>query len=181
MAEKDRFVKPENKRICFYIPPEDKKALEMLAAKENRTVSAVVRSAVEKYMVVDSYENNLELINGIVNNSVEIQIRKLGNRLAGLINRLIIISAAGYYTNISAIADLLDRDRYSSFEKIEQITRRKALLYANTKSFDGLEGFLDDEKIKRLQCEMVGKKYDPADSGDFDSDTFDFDYTDFGY
>ena len=179
MAEKDRFIKSENKRICFYIPPEDKKALEMIAAKENRTVSAVVRSAVEKYMVTDSYENNLELINGIVNNSVEIQIKKLGNRLAGLINRLTIISAAGYFTNISVVAELLDRDRYSSFEKIEKIARRKALLYANTKSFDGLEGFLDDEKIRQIQCEMVSKEYNSADSGYFDSDTFD--YTDFDY
>ena len=128
MAEKDRFIKSENKRICFYIPPEDKKALEMIAAKENRTVSAVVLSAVEKY-----------------------------------------------FTNISAVAELLDRDRYSSFEKIEKIARRKALLYANTKSFDGLEGFLDDEKIRQIQCELVSKEYAPSDNYD------NLDYTDFDY
>lgn len=168
MAEKNRFVKSENKRICFYIPTADKKSLEIIAAKENRTVSEVVRNAVKKYMVIESYTDNLELIDGIVGQTVKLQLTKLEKQIAGILNRLTIISAAGYYANISAVADLLDRDRYSSFEKIERIARRKALLYADTKSFDGLEGFLDDEKIKQVQCEMVSKEYIPSGNENFD-------------
>ena len=61
------------------------------------------------------------------------RIKGLGNRLAGLINRLTIISAAGYYANIAIIADLIDRDRYSSFEKIEAAARKEALAFANQK------------------------------------------------
>lgn len=111
MAEKNRFVKSENKRICFYIPTADKKALEIIAAKENRTVSEVVRNAVKKYMVIESYTDNLELIDGIVGQTVKLQLTKLEKRIEGILNRLTIISAAGYYANISAVADLLDRDR----------------------------------------------------------------------
>lgn len=63
--------------------------------------------------------------------------------------RLTIISAAGYYANIAIISDLIDTDRYSSFEKIESIARKKALAYANMKSADALKAFLDDEEMKK--------------------------------
>jgi len=57
---------------------------------------------------------------------LKFQIKTLGNRLAAMLNRLTIISAAGYYANIAIISDLIDTDRYSSFEKIESIARKKA-------------------------------------------------------
>lgn len=57
------------------------------------------------------------MINGVIRQELSGQLKALGNRLAGLINRLTIISAAGYYANIAIIADLIDQDRYSSFEK----------------------------------------------------------------
>lgn len=63
------------------------------------------------------------MISGVIRQELSSQIKGLGNRLAGLINRLTIISAAGYYVNIAIIADLIDRDRYSSFEKIEAAAR----------------------------------------------------------
>ncbi len=177
MPEKDLFYKPPNTRITFWATPETKKSLEMIAAKENRSISAVVRSAVEKYMVIDSYTDNLDLLDGIVGRTITLEIRNLEKKIAAYVNRLNIITAAAYYTNISAISDLLDRDRYSSFEKIENMARRKAIDYANTKSFDGLEGFLDDERIKQLKCEMVGKKYEPTGNDNFN----DFDFTNYDY
>ena len=76
----------------------------------------------------------LDMISGVIRQELSGQIKGLGNRLAGLINRLTIISAAGYYANIAIIADLIDRDRYSSFEKIEAAARKKALVFANKKT-----------------------------------------------
>ena len=175
MAEKDRFVKSENKRICFYITPEDKKSLELLAAKELCTVSEIVRRAVKKYMVIDSFTDNIDMIDGIIEQTIAIQLKKVQRELGKILDRLTVITAAGYFTNISAVAELLDRDRYSSFEKIEKLARRKALLYANTKSLDGLDCFLDDERIKKIECELVSKEYKPSDNYD------DFNYTDFDF
>jgi len=74
------------------------------------------------------------MISGVIRQELSGQIKGLGNRLAGLINRLTIISAAGYYANIAIIADLIDRDRYSSFEKIEAAARKEALAFANQKT-----------------------------------------------
>ena len=71
-------------------------------------------------------------------------------------NRLTIISAAGYYSSIAIIADLIDTDRYSSFEKIEKIARKKALAYANMKSPDALAAFTDDQEMQKAIRELRG-------------------------
>ena len=87
--------------------------------------------------------------------------RKTLNRLAGLINRLTIISAAGYYANIAIIADLIDQDRYSSFEKIESAARKRALAFANQKNADALRTFMDDEEMqKAIHAVQGGSRVD---------------------
>ena len=78
-----------------------------------------------------------------------VQIKKLGNRLAGLINRLTIISTAEYYANIAIISELIDKDLYSSFEKIESAACKRAFAYANQKNADALASFADDEEMKK--------------------------------
>ena len=89
------------------------------------------------------------------------QLKALGNRLAGLINRLTIISAAGYYANIAIIADLIDQDRYSSFEKIESAARKRALAFANQKNADALRTFMDDEEMqKAIHAVQGGSRVD---------------------
>ena len=79
--------------------------------------------------------------------------------MVGLINRLTIISAAGYYANIAIIADLIDQDRYSSFEKIESAARKRA--FANQKNADALRTFMDDEEMqKAIHAVQGGSRVD---------------------
>ena len=118
-----------------------------------------IRRFIDKGLAIEGYEENLEIINGVIRQELSLQIKKLGNRLAGLINRLTIISAAGYYANIAIISDLIDRDRYSSFEKIESAARKKALAYANQKDADAIATFLDDEEMKKAIQAVKGIRH----------------------
>lgn len=47
------------------------------------------------------------------------------------------------------MSELIDRDLYSSFEKIESAARKRALAYANQKNVDALALFADDEEMKK--------------------------------
>ena len=87
----------------------------------------------DEYLDLETTAENLDPINGVIRQELNAQIKALGNRLAGLINRLTIISAAGYYANIAIIADLIDTDRYSAFEKSRRGPKR-ALAYANQRT-----------------------------------------------
>ena len=139
----------KTERISLHIPIDTLETLKRLAAKNNTDLSKEIRRAIDGYLDIELNRENLDLINSVISEELSLQIKKLGNRLAGLINRLTIISAAGYYANIAIISDLIDTDRYSTFEKIESIARKKALAYANQKNADALAAFADDEEMKK--------------------------------
>ena len=144
---KESPIRTERKTV--HLPPDTIQALNKLAARNGTDFSKEVRRAIDEYLDLESTAENIDMISGVIRQELSGQIKGLGNRLAGLINRLTIISAAGYYANIAIIADLIDRDRYSSFEKIEAAARKKALVFANQKNADALRIFLDDEEMKK--------------------------------
>ena len=152
----------QTERKTIHLPLDTIQALNKLAAKNGTDFSKEVRRAVDEYLDLESNAENIDMISGVIRQELSGQLKGLGNRLAGLINRLTIISAAGYYANIAIIADLIDRDRYSSFEKIEAAARKKALAFANQKNADALRVFLDDEEMKKaIQAVQGGRHVDP--------------------
>ena len=157
---KESPIRTERKTI--HLPPDTIRALNKLAARNGTDFSKEVRRAIDEYLDLESTAENIDMISGVIRQELSGQIKGLGNRLAGLINRLTIITAAGYYANIAIIADLIDRDRYSSFEKIEAAARKKALAFANQKNADALRIFLDDEEMKKaIRAVQGGSRVDP--------------------
>lgn len=151
---KHETIKTERKTL--HLPTETIAALNKLAAKNGTDLSKEIRHAIDAYLDIEVTAENINMINSVVHQELEAQIKALGNRLAAMLNRLTIISAAGYYANIAIISDLIDTDRYSSFEKIESIARKKALAYANTKSTDSLKTFADDAEMKKVVSDLKG-------------------------
>lgn len=159
----DAYESPiRTERKTIHLPPDTIQALNKLAARNGTDFSKEVRRAIDEYLDLESTAENIDMISGVIRQELSGQIKGLGNRLAGLINRLTIISAAGYYANIAIIADLIDRDRYSSFEKIEAAARKEALAFANQKNADALRIFLDDEEMKKaIQAVQGGRRVNP--------------------
>lgn len=149
----------KTERISLHLPKETIQTLKRLAAKNGTDLSKEIRRAIDGYLDIELNAENLDMINGVIKQELSLQIKALGNRLAGLINRLTIISAAGYYANIAIISDLIDRDRYSSFEKIEAAARKKALAYANQKNADALAAFADDSEMKKAIKAVKGERH----------------------
>ena len=110
---KESPIKTERKTL--HLPEDTVRALNKLAAKNGTDFSKEVRRAIDEYLDLETTAENIDMINGVIRQELSGQLKALGNRLAGLINRLTIISAAGYYANIAIIADLIDQDRYVLF------------------------------------------------------------------
>ena len=156
---KESPIKTERKTL--HLPEDTVRALNKLAAKNGTDFSKEVRRAIDEYLDLETTAENIDMINGVIRQELSGQLKALGNRLAGLINRLTIISAAGYYANIAIIADLIDQDRYSSFEKIESAARKRALAFANQKNADALRTFMDDEEMqKAIHAVQGGSRVD---------------------
>jgi len=154
-------TKPEKKKdekitTSIYLTKQMCGEIDKKADREHISRNEQIRKYIEKGLSIESYEENIDLITAIIRQEVDSSIKALGNRLAGMINRMTIISAAGYYANIAVVSDLIDADRYSSFEKIERIARKRALAYANMKSGDALKEFMNDEEMKKAVAELKG-------------------------
>lgn len=102
---KESPIKTERKTL--HLPEDTVRALNKLAAKNGTDFSKEVRRAIDEYLDLETTAENIDMINGVIRQELSGQLKALGNRLAGLINRLTIISAAGYYANIAIIADLI--------------------------------------------------------------------------
>ena len=153
-ASKPASPKTQKRSVVF--ATEALEQLEKLAGKKNIFTSDLIREFIDKGIAVNSYEDNIDLITTIIHQEIETSIKGLGNRLAGMINRITIISAAAYYANIAIVSDLIDKDRYSSFEKIEKLARKRALMYANMKSGEALAAFMNDEEVDKAIAEIKG-------------------------
>ena len=156
MKGKPKSVAPKTQKRSVVFSTENLEQIEKLAIKKNVFASDIIREFVGKGLAVNGYEENIDTITAIIHQEIEASIKSLANRLAGMINRLTIISAAGYYANIAAVSDLIDKDRYSSFEKIEKLARKRALVYSNMKSSDAIAVFMDDEEMKKAITEVKG-------------------------
>lgn len=163
MKDRAKSVKPKTQKRSVVFSTETLEQIEKLAIKKNVFASDIIREFVDKGLAVNGYEENLDTITAIIHQEIEISIKALANRLAGMINRITIISAAGYYANIATVSDLIDKDRYSSFEKIEKFARKRALAYANMKSSESLAAFMDDEEMKKAIAEIKGGKQSHVD------------------
>ena len=92
---KESPIKTERKTL--HLPEDTVRALNKLAAKNGTDFSKEVRRAIDEYLDLETTAENIDMINGVIRQELSGQLKALGNRLAGLINRLTIISAAGYY------------------------------------------------------------------------------------
>ena len=94
---KESPIKTERKTL--HLPEDTIRALNKLAARNGTDFSKEVRRAIDEYLDLETTAENIDMINGVIRQELSGQLKALGNRLAGLINRLTIISAAGYYQN----------------------------------------------------------------------------------
>lgn len=155
MAKADK-QQEEKITTSIYLTKQMCSEIDKKADREHISRNEQIRKYIEKGLAIESYEENIDLITTIIRQELDASIKGLGNRLAGMLNRVTIISAAGYYANIALISELIDTDRYSSFEKIERLARKRALAYANMKSGDALKAFMNDEEMKKVVSELKG-------------------------
>ena len=56
----------KNKRVTIHLPVDTIKSLNLLAAKNHTDISKEIRRYIDKGLSIKSYEDNLELISGVI-------------------------------------------------------------------------------------------------------------------
>ena len=155
---KESPIKTERKTL--HLPEDTVRALNKLAAKNGTDFSKEVRRAIDEYLDLETTAENIDMINGVIRQELSGQLKALGNRLAGLINRLTIISAAGYYAESKTrLAMLYDTDPAHIKEQQEKAVAEADKLIAN-KILDVIRTMLcKDREVQSFEYTEARKAY----------------------
>lgn len=146
----------KTEQITVKLPKSQYEALKKYAASKHLSMADIVRAFIQKGMSIEAYTAEIDFITTIIRQEIGIAINGLSNRLAGLASKDLIMSAAGYYSTIAIIADLIDTHRYTTFREIERKARQLAVEYTQMKLTDAEKLFLSgdafDQNLERLRA-----------------------------
>lgn len=148
--------KRQQQTVTVKLQTELVERLKSEAVKNHLSLSELLRRFAERELNLAEYQEKAEPIREMIRQETAHAAKQQSNRLAALLNRQTILAAAGYYASIAALA-ALDGAFYTSFESVEQLARKQALAYANAKSSDGAQAFLDDAQFKTAVSALRGK------------------------
>ena len=150
------------------------------ARQDHQSVSALLRRYTELGLNEEDYARQTDPLRDIIREEITHSVRQQTGRIAAMLNRLTILSASGYYAALAFAAAFVDRDHYTSFEKIERIARQMGLDYASGRK-DLLESGMSElnraigSRPQRSVPPKAGPSYEEMCSPDFDFANYDFD------
>lgn len=146
-----------NKRIALRIDEKTYESIRKSAVKNNVSVSDEIRKAIKEYLKVSSREEYLDDAVAIIDEAIETHIKKLGNRLAPLLNKNTIISASGYFTLLALLSEVLNSSMQASTREIDKKARKFALEFANTKNGTSISDFLEKMSMEDISAAISSK------------------------
>lgn len=150
------------------------------ARQEHQSVSTLLRRYAELGLNEENYARQTDPLRDIIREEITHSVRQQTDRIAAMLNRLTTLSASGYYATLAFVATFVDRERYTSFEKIERIARQMGLDYASGRK-DLLEPGMSElnraigSRPQRPAPPKAGPSYEEMCSPDFDFVNYDFD------
>lgn len=150
------------------------------AKQDHQSVSTLLRRYTELGLNGADYARQTDPLRDIIREEIAHSVRQQTDRIAAMLNRLTILSASGYYAALAFVAAFVDRERYTSFEKIERIARQMGLDYASGRK-ELLESGMSElnraigSRPQRPAPPKAGPSYEEMCSPDFDFSNYDFD------
>ena len=150
------------------------------AKQDHQSVSTLLRRYAELGLNGEDYARQTDPLRDIIREEIAHSVRQQTDRMAAMLNRLTILSASSYYAMLAFTAAFVDRDRYTSFEKIERIARQMGLDYASGRK-DLLEFGMSElnraivKRSERPAPRKSGPSYEDLCAPEFDFANYDFD------
>jgi hypothetical protein len=118
-------------------------ALKKLAASKHINMADVVRGFIDKGLSVQSYQDNIDFISGIVRQEVKAEMGKQANRLAAMLFKIGVITAGNYFMAVRTISDVISPSMQEDFKDINSNARKLGIDYMKMNGVGVIE-FLED-------------------------------------
>ena len=146
-------------QITARISEKKYEALKTLAASKHINMADIVRGFIDKGLSVQSYQDNIDFISGIVRQEVKAEIGKQANRLAAMLFKIGVISAGGYFMSVRLMSDVINPSMQEDFKDINSNARKLGIDYMKQNGV-GVVEFLEDSDdvetaVKKLKTDFT--------------------------
>jgi len=160
---KEERTQMENKyekaiQITIKVAPSTYKSLQKLAAKNNRNMSDVVRGFIDKGMTVDGYKDDINLITGLIRQTVHTEMEMTANRLEKMMFKMGIISASNYFLAVRMLSDVISPSMQEDFKEINTRAREIGLEYMNM-SYPAFRSLMENEEGVTEMADRIRRSF----------------------
>ena len=106
--------------------------IKSIAEQQDKTISDVVRSLVEKGLAIELGEENINIIAQVVKKQIDTALYPHTERLAALSAKGAIMSATSVYLSAQALQDFVPVERRREFKDAYEAARKKAVTYVSS-------------------------------------------------
>jgi len=121
-------------RINVQFDPDTYAQIKMLAHKEGKTMSEVVRDWTEERLHGEINAQNIALITDIIRSQLSAVLQPSVDRLAALTAKTCVQSSAAAYLTAEALSKFVDESKRMDYEEAYEKARKKAVAYTKNKN-----------------------------------------------
>jgi hypothetical protein len=122
--------------------------LQKQAAREGMNVSELMRKAVDKYLAIEGYKEDIDFLTGIIRQEVRAETSKQGNRIAAMLFKVGSITSSNYFLQVRMLADMINPSLQEDFSAINSVARKLGIDYMKQNGAAVVEFLEDDEAVE---------------------------------
>ena len=134
-------------QITARITEKKYEALKKLAASKHINMADVVRGFIDKGLSVQSYEDNIDFLSGIIRQEVKAEMGKQANRLAAMLFKVGAITSSNYFLSVKMLSDVISPSLQEDFKDINSNARKLGIDYMKQNGVGVVEFLEDDDAV----------------------------------
>ena len=138
-----------NEKVIFsiYVTKKVCADLDKLADRECMSRTELIRKFIDKGLAVESYQENIDFLSGIIRQVVSAEIGKQANRLAAMLFKVGIITSSNYFLAVKTLSDVISPSMQEDFKDINSNARKLGIDYMKQSGVGVVEFLEDDEAV----------------------------------
>jgi len=145
-----------NEKVIFsiYVTKKVCADLDRLADREHISRTELIRKFIDKGLSVESYQENIDFLSGIIRQEVKAETGKQANRLAAMLFKVGAIASSNYFLAARTLSDMISPSMQEDFKDIHSNARKLGIDYMKRSGVDVVEFLGGDDEVERAVAKV---------------------------
>jgi hypothetical protein len=124
-----------------------------VAKSKHKNMSDTIRGFISKGLNVESYQENIDFLTGIIRQEIKAESGKQANRIAAMLFKVGAITSSNYFLAVKMLSDVISPSMQEDFKDINSNARKLGIDYMKQSGVGVVEFLEDGDAVERT----VGK------------------------